>query len=82
MALCDVENQHTCVKCYTGQGPCDGLKEFLNELTLLSYKHGLVLCVTQDSDGWVAVVPMSDEDKLLLRPEYTEVKEGSGLIQF
>lgn len=81
MPLCDVENQKTCVNCYTNQGACDGLKDFLNELTELSYKHKIVLCVTSESGDSIAAIPMTAEE-INLGSSYTEVINGSGFIQF
>ena len=82
MPLCDVENQHTCVNCYTAQGPCDGLQEFLNELTELTYKHKIALCVTQQSGDSIAAIPLSEADPDGHGPRSVEVINGSGFIQF
>lgn len=73
--------ERTCVNCFSGQGVCEALPDFLAELNELSYKHGLVLCVTKESGDNVAVCHMSYEDRDL-GAGYKEVITGSGFIQF
>lgn len=80
MPICDLEGQRACSNCYADQGSCEGLQEFLNELTALSYKHKITLCVTKESGDCIAAIPMSEED-VRLGPSYIEVIKGSGFIQ-
>ncbi|MBO3640300.1 hypothetical protein [Acinetobacter soli] len=81
MALCNAEKQYACSNCYADQGSCAGLQDFLNELTALSYKHKITLCVTKESGDCIAAIPMSDED-VRLGPSYVEAIKGSGFIIF
>lgn len=82
MPLCTSEDQQICVNCYSNQGPCDGLKDFLKELTELTYKHKIALCVTQESGDSIAAIPLSEADPDGHGSSYFEVINGSGFIQF
>ncbi|ENU07746.1 hypothetical protein [Acinetobacter calcoaceticus] len=75
-------DERPCINCFADQGTCEALQAFLIELTELTYKYKIALCMTETSGDCIAAIPLSDADPDGHGPSYIEVIKGSGFIQF